>query len=235
MSTRRVRLLPGLMLALGAIAAGCSSAASLAPSPRPSPSSAPPSVVAGASPSASSTAPPALTETFTSKMHGISAAYPAGWTARAASEPWTTAEWDFEDPRVDIVHDPSLADHLFLGLGSMALGATSADQWIADRVAVNECSATEPVTVDGAAGSFCADSGAGTMALVSTGGRGYMIVLYTSGDEAWLEFGLRPSVVQGRPRNSRPPTRGRRRRRALAIALTARRQSGRSCSRNSLF
>jgi hypothetical protein len=187
MSTRRVRLLPGLMLALGAIAAGCSSAASLAPSPRPSPSSAPPSVVAGASPSASSTAPPALTETFTSKMHGISAAYPAGWTARAASEPWTTAEWDFEDPRVDIVHDPSLADHLFLGLGSMALGATSADQWIADRVAVNECSATEPVTVDGAAGSFCADSGAGTMALVSTGGRGYMIVLYTSGDEAWLE------------------------------------------------
>ena len=153
-------------------------------------------------------------------MHGISAAYPAGWTARPASEPWTTAEWNFDDPRLDIVHDPSLADHLFLGLGSMALGATSADQWIADRVAVNECSATEPVTVDGAAGSFCAESGAGTMALVSTGGRGYMIVLYTSGDEAWLD---RSTTKRGSRTSSQQstPTRGRRRRRAFAVVLTA--------------
>ena len=178
MSTRRVRLLQGLMVALVAIAAGCSSAPSLAPSPQAGPSSAPPSVVAVASPNASSTAPPALTETFTSNMHGVSAAYPAGWTARAASEPWTTAEWTFEDPRVDIVHDPSLADHLFLGLGSMPLGATSADQWIADRLAVNECSATEPVTVDGAAGSICAE---GAVARSRPGPRLHDRALYVRG------------------------------------------------------
>ena len=33
--------------------------------------------------------PPPLTQTFTSPMHGISVSYPEGWTARAATEPWT--------------------------------------------------------------------------------------------------------------------------------------------------
>ena len=33
--------------------------------------------------------PPPLTETFTSPLHGISVSYPEGWTARAATEPWT--------------------------------------------------------------------------------------------------------------------------------------------------
>ena len=46
------------------------------------------------------------------------------------------------------------------------------------------CSATEPVTVDGASGSICVE---GALALVSTGGRGYMILAYTSGDEGWLD------------------------------------------------
>ena len=34
--------------------------------------------------------PPPLTQTYTS-MHGISVSYPEGWTARAATEPWTGA------------------------------------------------------------------------------------------------------------------------------------------------
>jgi hypothetical protein len=117
-------------------------------------------------------------------MHGISAAHPAGWTIQAATQPWTTPEWSFEDPAVDILYEPTLPGHLFLGLGSASLGATGADEWIADRLAVSECSAAEPVTVDGAAGSICAD---GAVALVSTGGRGYLILLYTSGDEGWLD------------------------------------------------
>jgi hypothetical protein len=117
-------------------------------------------------------------------VHGLSVSYPAGWVTKAASEPWTGPEWSFEDPKVDIVHDPSLDDHLFLGIGSVPLDATRADQWVADRMAAYECSATEPVTVDGASGSICVD---GALALVSTGGRGYMILLYTSGDEGWLE------------------------------------------------
>jgi hypothetical protein len=182
MGTRRFGLLPSV-IAVAALAAGCSSAATLAPSTRPDPSSAPPTVVAAASPSAVSTAP-SLTETFTSAVHGLSVSYPAGWVTKAASEPWTGPEWSFEDPKVDIVHDPSLDDHLFLGIGSVPLDATRADQWVADRMAAYECSATEPVTVDGASGSICVD---GALALVSTGGRGYMILLYTSGDEGWLE------------------------------------------------
>ena len=70
MSTRPLRLLPGLMVAFGAIAAGCSSAASLAPRYNLARARRHPQVVAVASPNASSTAPPALTETFSSKMHG---------------------------------------------------------------------------------------------------------------------------------------------------------------------
>ena len=41
-------------------------------------------------------------------------------------------------------------------IASLPLGATSTDQWVADRLAVSECSATEPVTVDGA-GFICVD------------------------------------------------------------------------------
>jgi len=172
------------MFVFAALAAGCSSTASFTPSPKPDPSSAPPTVVATATTTASSVTPPALTQTFTSKMHGISASYPTGWTVRAATEPWTTAEWSFEDPALDIVHDPSLADHLFLALGSQPLGATSAEKWIADRLAFVECGTTEQVTVDGASGSICGD---GALAMASSGARGYMIALYTSGDEGWLD------------------------------------------------
>jgi len=204
MNTRRFRLRLGQVVVLAALAAGCSSTASpapptqakpssappslvatasLTPSLKPNPSSAPPSLVATATPT-SSIAPPALTQTFTSTMHGIAASFPAGWTVRAATEPWTTVEWSFEDPSVDIIHDPSLADHLFLALGSQPLGATSAVKWIADRLAFVECGTTEQVTVDGASGSICGD---GALAMASSRGRGYMIALYTSGDEGWLD------------------------------------------------
>ena len=32
---------------------------------------------------------PPLTQSFTSPLHGISLSYPEGWTAQAATEPWT--------------------------------------------------------------------------------------------------------------------------------------------------
>ena len=44
---------------------------------------------APASAAASPISPPPLTQTFTSQVHGISVSYPEGWTARAATEPWT--------------------------------------------------------------------------------------------------------------------------------------------------
>ena len=52
--------------------------ASAAPSEAPA-SAAPPSPVS----------PPPLTQSFTSPLHGISLSYPEGWTAQAATEPWT--------------------------------------------------------------------------------------------------------------------------------------------------
>ena len=40
------------------------------------------------SPSPPTSAPP-LTQSFTSTLHGYSVSYPEGWTAQAATEPWT--------------------------------------------------------------------------------------------------------------------------------------------------
>jgi hypothetical protein len=173
---------PGaLLLLVLTLVAGCSTAASVAPSTQPSE----PSPAAEPSSNASPTAPPALTETFTSAQHGISLSYPAGWMTKAATEPWTTSDWGFDQPTVDIVYDPKLDDgHLFLSIGSQPLGTSTADKWIAERMAFVECTATEPITVDGASGSACADGG---RVFVTTGDRGYMITLYTSGDEGWLD------------------------------------------------
>jgi hypothetical protein len=192
MNTRHWFRLLGTALVVVAAVAGCSTAASVAPSTAPQastaplPSPAPPSTAPAASTAAnaSPTAPPALTKTFVSPMHGISVGYPEGWTTRAATEKWTTSDWSFDQPAVDVIYDPLLDEgHLFMAFGSQPLGATKADKWIADQLAKNECTAAEPVTVDGASGSTCADGG---LALVSTGERGYLIKLYTSGDEPWL-------------------------------------------------
>ena len=166
------------LLIVGLVVAACSTASSSSPAPA---SPAPPASPAA---NASPTAPPALTETFVSPMNGISVGYPKGWTARAATEKWTTTDWGFDQPTVDIIYDPSMDDgHLFMSLGSQQLGATTADKWIADQMAFAECTTPVPITVDGASGSACGDK----FAVVSKGDRGYMILLYTSGDEGWLD------------------------------------------------
>ncbi|HLA16602.1 MAG TPA: hypothetical protein VJZ72_06835 [Candidatus Limnocylindrales bacterium] len=185
MNARWFRLLIGPMIALAALAAGCSSAASVAPSTQPKPSAAPPSVVAAPSANSSPTAPPALTETFTSALHGLSISHPEGWAIKAATQPWSSGEVNFEDPHGDFIYEPSLTDHLFLAMRSQPLGSTGADQWAADQATLGECPQTAPITVDGTAGVIgAADC---NLALVSTGGRGYVFRLYTSGDEGWLD------------------------------------------------
>jgi len=143
-----------------------------APTPSPTPAS---------TPSASS--PPPLTESFTSSMHGISLAYPAGWTTQAATEPWTTGWPDFGTPFGDFMYDPTQTDHLFIGIASQPLAGKSAEQWVAETIAADDCGVGEPVTVDGAtglAGTTC------SAAAVTVGGRGYFISLYTSTDASWL-------------------------------------------------
>jgi hypothetical protein len=148
------------------------------------------------SPSPTASAPP-LTQSFTSTLHGFSVSYPEGWTAQAATEPWTDRAFplNFLVPQVDFLYDPTLKADLFLAIASQPIGDSTPDDWVAEQMASNEgCTATEPTAVDGATGLIGADGC--NVAVVTTAGRGYWIQLYTSGDDplavapydrAWFE------------------------------------------------
>ena len=138
-----------------------------------------------ASRSDSPVASPALTETYTSGRHGFSISYPAGWMARPATEPWTTGLPDFGSTQGDVIYDP-LSDegHLWIMVASQPLGGTSGEQWEDDLLtgltSEDICEPPiEPVTIDGSEGKLCSSS----TAVTSAGDRGYVIMLYVSGDD----------------------------------------------------
>ena len=147
---------------------------------------------ATAEPSASPISAPPLTQSFTSTLHGISVSYPEGWTAQAATEPWTTSAFplSFPVPQVDWLYDPVLEADLFLALASQPIGDSAPDDWVAEQMASDEgCGTTEPVTVDGGTGQIGC-----TVAVVTSADRGYWIQLYTGNsapgatyDLAWFE------------------------------------------------
>jgi hypothetical protein len=148
--------------------------------------------VGSAAPSTSASAPPALTQTFTSVMHGISISYPAPiWTPRAASEPWTSGIPFQDSPFTDAIVSGSDA---FLGLASQPLGGKTGEAWIAEISSDPGWGDTcpirsEPITVDGASGvlvTHCPDAQVLT-AMVTVAGRGYLVVLYNAGDKGWFE------------------------------------------------
>lgn len=140
---------------------------------------------ATAEPSASAAAAPPLTRSFTSTLHGYSVSYPEGWTAQAATAPWTetTFPLEFAQPPADFLYDPSLTSDLFLTIASQPIGDSTPEDWVADQMASEEgCgTATEPITVDAANGLLGGPNCA--VAVVETAGRGYWIQLYTSGDD----------------------------------------------------
>ncbi len=152
---------------------------------------------ATAEPSASPASAPPLTQSFTSTQHGISLSYPEGWTAAAASGPWTGSTFPLEygQPHADWLSDPILTSDLFLAISSQPIGDSTPEDWAADRIAGEEgCTATEPIAVDGATGLIGGPDC--NVAVVTTAGRGYWIQLYTSGDDpravapydrAWFE------------------------------------------------
>lgn len=160
-------------------------------------------------PSPSEAAAPPLTQSFTSTVHGISVSYPEGWTARAATEPWTDrpGEPEFYHPGFDVLHDPVLVDHLFLYITSQRIGDSTPEDWVAAQMAGDECTTTEPIAVDGATGLI---GGEGCyVAVVTTAGRGYSIGLLTSNDDpdvvapydrAWFEEVL--ATVQLHPEDA---------------------------------
>ena len=148
------------------------------PSPSPSPS-------ASSRPTPSPRPAPPLTQTFTSTLHGFSMSYPEGWTAQAATEPWPgPGPALFREPAADFLYDPVLTDHLFLNVASQPIGDSTPDEWAAEHL--YECTASEPTAVDGAAGLI--GSGNCNTATVTKDGRGYVIWLYTSGDDPELDM-----------------------------------------------
>ncbi|HEX6655707.1 MAG TPA: hypothetical protein VF153_05790, partial [Candidatus Limnocylindria bacterium] len=125
---------------------------------------------------------------------------PEGWIAQAATEPWTddTSVLVGFHPSGDILYDSVLRDHLFLTIASQPIGDSTPEEWVADGLASEGCSATEPIAVDGAAGLIATNCDAG-VAAVTTDGRGYFFHLRRSDDDpsatsaydrAWFEVVL---------------------------------------------
>lgn len=179
------------------------------PTPEPT-ATAEPTATPEPSPSPAASAPP-LTQTFTSTVHGISVSYPEGWTARAATEPWTDCRFcspPFSDPQVDKLHDPVLTDHLHLRIGSQPIGDSAPEDWVAAQLASDErCTTTEPIVVDGATGLIGGETC--DVAVVTTAGRGYWMALSASRDDpdlvapydrAWFEEVL--ATVQLHPEDA---------------------------------
>ena len=150
----------------------------------------PPTLAATTAPTASPAPsgaymPPALTETFTSAIHGLSVSYPTGWSAQAATEPWTDADPpQFGDPDGDMLSDPGRDDgHLFIAIASQPLGATSFDEWLTDYLAVEGCTRTGAILISGA--DLATDTSC-DFVLASSDGRAYAITLYVSNDDVDL-------------------------------------------------
>ena len=168
----------GLAIFIPGRAPGPGGQASPSPSPSPSPSG------------------PALTETYTSSIHGISVSYPRGWTLLPATEPWTTGFVQQGVPFADTIYEKEV-DSPFIALASQSLAGKTGDQWAADYVASMDCGPTEPITVDGAPGVLAPQCGE---ALVWVGERGYLIWLYRVNDPAWFDQIL--ASVQLDPENA---------------------------------
>jgi hypothetical protein len=143
-----------------------------------------PSASATSRPTPSPTSAPPLTQSFTSTLHGFSISYPEGWITQSATAPWPGGPYDFRTPFGDFLYDPTLTDHLFLSIASQSIGDAPPDAWVAEKLTFEECTVTEPIAVDGATGLIGANGC--NVAAVTIDGRGYLIWLYTSGDDAWL-------------------------------------------------
>jgi hypothetical protein len=174
----------------------------------------PPSIAPTTAPTASPTStsityvPPALTETFTSNLHGVAVSYPEGWTAQAATEPWTSPfPPQFGDPSGDLFYDPDRDDgHLFMAVGSRPLGGTALEDWLSDFMDAEGCTLGDPIVIDGADEAISTSC---DLVLASSGDRGYVISLYSSNDDldlrsfdtaAWFEEIL--ATVQLQPEDA---------------------------------
>jgi hypothetical protein len=148
------------------------------------PASSEPTATPESSEGARESAPP-LSQTFTSTQHGYSISYPEGWSAQAATEPWTDSTFplEFGRPHADWLSDPIQGFNLFLTVASQPIGDTPPEDWVVEQMASGEgCTSSNPTTVDRAAGLIGSEGC--DIAVVTTAGRGYWIQLYTSSDDS---------------------------------------------------
>ena len=218
MTTRRMQLAIhsaplGVVFIAALILGGCGGQAAMPSVRAVAPSASPsltPAATATTEPSPSPMSAPPLTQRFTSTLHGFSVSYPEGWTAEAATEPWTggPSSHSFADPQADRLYHPTLTDHLFLTIASQPIGDSTPKDWIAEQMADSpECTATEPIAVGEASGLIGSEGC--DLAVVTTDGRGYWISLRASKDDpsavapfdrAWFEEVL--ATVQLHPEDA---------------------------------
>ena len=116
--------------------------------------------------------------------------------------------WGILDPHDDRLLHPTLTDHLFLSISSQPIGDSTPEDWITEQMAAwEECTATEPIAVDGATGLIGSEGC--DLAVVTTDGRGYWISFRASKDDpsavapydrAWFEEVL--ATVQLHPKDA---------------------------------
>ena len=177
----RIKILFTLAV-IALVAVGCAPATTASPTPLPAGSSAP----TAAPPSVAAAARPALTETFSSTLHGISVSYPEGWVPRAATEPWPADDFvQMESPFGDVIEDGSTGDTAFLALASQPLAGRSLDEVCGRLRAVHGMrlarTGRRRRRSRASSGSEC------PMALVSAGDRVFLIWLYRIDDPDWFQ------------------------------------------------
>ena len=113
--------------------AACSA---LAPTPTPTPEAtleSTPEPTATPEPSA-----PPLTQSFTSTLHGIPCRTPKDGPLRRRPSPGPIRFPTLSGPLADLLHDPTLRDHLFLAIASQPIGDSTPEDWVAEQLASDE-------------------------------------------------------------------------------------------------
>jgi hypothetical protein len=132
---------------------------------------------------------PALTESYTSAVHGMSVAHPTDWEVRPAVVPWLEGELTLESTFADVISHPS--GYPSIALASTPLGEQDGPEWVQSFLASRPCGTASFTAVDTLSGRFTACVG-GAHVVAADDSRGLVVWLYesdppTSDDLDWFK------------------------------------------------